>query len=89
MVRLFVIYHDHQHRAILPRSRMADLCMRLYGIWVLCPSSIWRSSHDHHHAHNSKLLGAHIGSFPIMTKQTVSKSHPAANGSFIFSCAIR
>jgi len=74
VVRLFVIYHDQQHRAILPRSRVADLFMRLYGIWVLCPSSIWRSSHDHHHAHNSKLLGAHIGSFPIMTKEQFRKS---------------
>jgi omega-6 fatty acid desaturase (delta-12 desaturase) len=73
MVRLFVIYHDHQHRAILPRSRAAELVMRLYGVWVLCPSSIWRSSHDHHHAHNSKLLGAHIGSFPIMTKEQFRK----------------
>lgn len=50
IVRLFVIYHDQQHRAILPKSRLAELYMRLFGIWVLCPSSIWRSSHDYHHA---------------------------------------
>ena len=69
MVRLFVIYHDQQHRAILPKSRVADIFMRLYGIWALSPSSIWRSSHDHHHAHNSRLRGSHIGSYPIMTKE--------------------
>jgi omega-6 fatty acid desaturase (delta-12 desaturase) len=68
-VRLFVIYHDQQHHAILPQSRMAEVYMRLYGILVLCPSSIWRSSHDYHHAHNSKLRSAHIGSFPIMTSE--------------------
>jgi acyl-lipid omega-6 desaturase (Delta-12 desaturase) len=42
--------------------------MRIFGLLILSPSSIWRSSHNHHHNHNSKLRGAHIGSFPIMTK---------------------
>jgi len=69
MLRMFVIYHDQQHHAILPRSRVAEVLMRIYGIFTLSPSSIWRSSHNHHHNHNSKLRGAHIGSFPIMTKK--------------------
>jgi omega-6 fatty acid desaturase (delta-12 desaturase) len=69
MLRMFVIYHDQQHHAILPRSRVAEVLMRVYGILTLSPSSIWRSSHNHHHNHNSKLRGAHIGSFPIMTKK--------------------
>lgn len=68
MLRMFVIYHDQQHHAILPRSRVAEVLMRIYGIFTLSPSSIWRSSHNHHHNHNSKLRGAHIGSFPIMTR---------------------
>ena len=73
-VRLFVIYHDQQHRAILPKSRLAELYMRLFGMLVLCPSSIWRISHDYHHAHNSKLRSAFIGSFPIMTREQYAKS---------------
>jgi acyl-lipid omega-6 desaturase (Delta-12 desaturase) len=68
LVRLFVIYHDQQHRAILPKSRLAAVFMRLFGICALCPSAVWRSSHDYHHSHNSKLRSAYIGSFPIMTK---------------------
>src|SRR5437867_3152380 len=68
MLRLFVIYHDQQHYAILPRSRLAEKFMKLFGIFALSPSTIWRSSHNHHHTHNSKLRGSHIGSFPIMTK---------------------
>ena len=68
LVRLFVIYHDQQHRAILPKSRLAAIFMRLFGICALCPSAVWRSSHDYHHSHNSKLRSAYIGSFPIMTK---------------------
>ena len=67
LLRLFVIYHDQQHHAILPQSRFAEWLMRIFGILSLSPSSIWRSSHNHHHNHNSKLRGAHIGSFPIMT----------------------
>lgn len=68
ILRCFVIYHDQQHRAILPNSKAAEGLMRLFGIYALSASSVWRSSHNHHHNHNSKLRGSHIGSFPIMTK---------------------
>lgn len=83
-VRLFVIYHDQQHRAILPKSRLAAYYMRLYGMLVLCPSSIWRASHDHHHAHNSKLRGAHIGSYPIMTREQYQKSSRVERFRYLF-----
>jgi omega-6 fatty acid desaturase (delta-12 desaturase) len=79
-----VIYHDQQHRAILPRSGAAEFLMRLYGIWILCPSSIWRSSHDYHHAHNSKLRGSNIGSFPIMTREQYEKSSPKDRFLYLF-----
>ncbi len=69
MVRMFVIYHDFQHHAILHRSVLADIIMSLYGIYVLVPSSIWKRSHDYHHSHNSKLFSASIGSYPIATKE--------------------
>lgn len=83
-VRLFVIFHDQQHRAILPKSRLADFYMRLYGILVLCPSSIWRASHDHHHAHNSQLRGSYIGSYPIMTKEQYRKSSTGTRFRYLF-----
>jgi omega-6 fatty acid desaturase (delta-12 desaturase) len=66
-VRLFVIYHDHQHNAILPKSKLATWFMRLWGIYAMTPSSIWKHSHNHHHNHNSKLRSSHIGSYPVMT----------------------
>src|SRR3984885_13409009 len=74
ILRMFVIYHDQQHKAILPKSRLADGVMRLYGLFTLSPVSIWTSSHNHHHNHNSKLRGSHIGSFPIMTRANYVKS---------------
>jgi omega-6 fatty acid desaturase (delta-12 desaturase) len=74
LVRLFVIYHDQQHRAILPKSKLAEACMKLFGICSLCPSTVWRSTHDDHHAHNCQLRIENIGSFPIMTKEHFQKS---------------
>jgi len=83
-LRLFVIYHDQQHGAILPRSKLAEALMRVFGILILSPGSVWRSSHNHHHNHNSKLRGSHIGSFPIMTKAQYLKSSRADRFRYLF-----
>jgi omega-6 fatty acid desaturase (delta-12 desaturase) len=83
-VRLFTIYHDQQHRAILPKSLLAELYMRVFGILVLCPSNIWRSSHDYHHAHNSKLRSAYIGSYPVMTKEQYCQSPASTRFYYLF-----
>lgn len=74
LVRLFVIYHDHQHNAILAKSRPAAWLMRLWGIYAMTPSSIWKHSHNHHHNHNSKIRSAHIGSYPVMTRERFKRS---------------
>jgi len=84
ILRFFVIYHDQQHHAILPRSKVAGVIMGVFGILSLSPSSIWRSSHNHHHHHNSKLRGSHIGSFPIMTKQQFEISSPGKRFGYLF-----
>ncbi len=69
LVRMFVIYHDHQHSAILHQSKIASFIMKCFGIYILAPSSIWKRSHDFHHKHNSKLHVSDIGSFSTITKQ--------------------
>ena len=84
ILRFFVIYHDQQHHAILSHSRLAERFMRIFGILSLSPSSIWRSSHNHHHKHNSKLRGSHIGSFPIMTRAQFEKSSKARRFNYLF-----
>ena len=76
IVRFFVIYHDHQHKAILDKSPLATVIFTIFGFYVLAPSGIWSRSHDYHHKNNSKLFSASIGSYPIYTKQkfvTLSK----------------
>ena len=84
MLRMFVIYHDQQHHAILPSSRLAEKLMWVYGMLTLSPSSIWRSSHNHHHHHNSKLRGAHIGSYPIMTRDQFEKTPSGRRFKYLF-----
>ena len=83
LLRLFVIYHDQQHHAILARSRFAEGLMRVFGILGLSASSVWRSSHNHHHSHNSKLRGSQIGSFPIMTRRQFEKSAPSEQRKYL------
>ena len=69
LVRMFVLFHDHQHHAILDKSKVADFLMKCFGIYILAPSSIWKRSHDFHHKHNSKLHVTDIGAFPTITKE--------------------
>jgi len=40
-LRLFVIYHDQQHRAILSHSIVAEVFMRIFGVFIL------RESNEH------------------------------------------
>ncbi|MFL5808281.1 MAG: fatty acid desaturase family protein [Flavisolibacter sp.] len=68
LIRMFIIYHDHQHHTILKNSFTAQVLMKAFGLFMLSPASIWKRSHDHHHQHNSKLFSASIGSYPILTK---------------------
>lgn len=68
-VRLFVIYHDYQHRAILQNSTVASLIMKFIGIYLLAPEAIWKRSHEHHHNNNSKLTMSGIGSYPTISKE--------------------
>lgn len=83
MVRMFVIYHDHQHHTILYRNPIANFLFKLYGIFILAPASIWKRSHDYHHNHNCKLFSASIGSYPVMTKQKFLSSSKAEQRGYL------
>ncbi|MEZ2445464.1 fatty acid desaturase [Chitinophaga sp. RCC_12] len=85
IVRMFVIYHDHQHHAILHKSWLAEAIMVTFGVYVLAPSSIWKRSHDYHHKHNSKLFSASIGSYPIITRKKFESITPAERRTYLFS----
>ena len=67
-VRMFIIYHDYLHRAILQRSILAKIVFTIFGYFILAAPSVWKRSHNYHHKHNSKLYTSSIGSFPVVTK---------------------
>ncbi len=76
IVRMFIVYHDYQHNSILRGSKLASFILSVYGHLLLTPPSVWKRSHDHHHKNNSKLFGASIGSFPIMTTTNYAAATP-------------
>ena len=84
IVRMFVIYHDHQHKAILDKSSLATSIFTIFGFYVLAPTGIWSRSHDYHHKHNSKLFSASIGSYPIYTKQKFEKLSKGEKRYYLF-----
>src|SRR6185503_50642 len=44
-VRMFVIYQDYQHRALLQGSAVVRILMNAVGIYLLAPQTIWIRSH--------------------------------------------
>jgi omega-6 fatty acid desaturase (delta-12 desaturase) len=82
-VRLFIIYHDFQHGAILGRSNLASAILRLFGLYSLSPTSFWNRSHDHHHRNTAQIFGTDLGSYPIMTKEAFASASPWRRGLYI------
>ena len=67
IVRMFILYHDHMHGALLRRSRLARAVFATYGVLALTPPRVWRETHNYHHAHNAKIVGSNVGSFAMVT----------------------
>ena len=74
LVRMFVIYHDYLHGAILRGSWLADLTFRTFGVLFLAPPSIWKQSHDHHHHHNGQYFAENMGGVWLMTTDEYAKA---------------
>lgn len=85
LVRLFVIYHDHQHGAILPKSRLGAAIMEGFGVFSVSPTSIWKHSHNHHHHHNCALHDDQIGSFPVLTVREYERLDEAGKRSYLIA----
>lgn len=67
IVRVFCLFHDFQHGAILRQSKLAEFIYFCFGTSILVPPSVWRETHNYHHAHTAKIVGSHIGSYPVVT----------------------
>lgn len=77
IVRLFIVYHDHMHGALLKDSKLAQAILGVYGVLVMAPPRVWRETHNYHHAHTAQIVGSHIGSFPVVTVEMWKKMKPA------------
>lgn len=67
LVRGFILYHDHMHGALLRKSPVARACFAVYGTFLLTPPRVWRQTHNYHHANTARIVGSHIGSYPVAT----------------------
>ena len=65
VVRAFCLFHDVQHGALLRGSRLARAFFWCFGQLILVPATVWRETHNYHHAHTAQLVGSHIGSYPL------------------------
>jgi omega-6 fatty acid desaturase (delta-12 desaturase) len=50
--------------------------MNAFGTLVLTPPSVWRSTHNYHHAHTAKIVGSHIGSYAMLTVDLWRRATP-------------
>ncbi len=76
LVRLFIHFHDFQHRAILRRSKVARAYFWWVGILLMTPERVWCDTHNYHHANTAKIIGSHVGSFMMVTTQMWEKMTP-------------
>ncbi len=76
VVRGFCLFHDFQHGALLRESTVARAIFFVFGELLLVPPSVWRETHNYHHAHNAQLVGSHIGSYAMLTPRMYEALSP-------------
>ncbi len=76
VVRAFCLFHDFQHGALLRGSTAARAFFWCFGQLILVPASVWRETHNYHHAHTAQLVGSHIGSYPMLTPRLYAALPP-------------
>ncbi len=63
LLRVFILYHDHMHGALLRRSRAAAGLFRALGVLLLAPPRWWTDTHNYHHAHTARLGAPPTGTY--------------------------
>lgn len=67
LVRMFILFHDFCHGAIMRKSALGRRYMHFFGMVTMTPQRAWRASHDFHHAHVGRPEFSHVGAFQILT----------------------
>ncbi|MDQ3034848.1 MAG: fatty acid desaturase [Myxococcota bacterium] len=76
IVRGFILYHDFMHNSLLRGSTVGKWIMYAYGVYVLTPPTVWRQTHNYHHAHTAKIVGSHVGSYLMVTTEMWKQMSP-------------
>lgn len=76
IVRTFILFHDHQHGALLKSSVIARSIFWVYGMLIMTPPKVWRETHNYHHANTAKIVGSHVGSYMMVTTNMWAKMTP-------------
>ena len=76
MIRMFIFYHDYLHGAVFRGSTLGHTAMVAVGWHMMSPPNVWKETHDYHHRNNAKMLGASIGSYPIVTTTIWKRMKP-------------
>lgn len=66
-VRIFIFYHDAQHRAIFRESKFHYKLIQFYGYIILCPSKTWIYGHTAHHKNNGSTDHYVAGEYPVIS----------------------
>ncbi|MCA9655022.1 MAG: fatty acid desaturase [Myxococcales bacterium] len=74
--RMFSLYHDHNHGALLPDSKAGRAVMSAIGVLILTPRTVWKETHNFHHWNNGKLEWTSIGSYPVLTVEQLAAATP-------------
>ncbi|MGE0192538.1 MAG: fatty acid desaturase [Planctomycetota bacterium] len=69
MVRAFILVHDRHHGAAFTESRVAKIVLDAYGLLMLTPPRLWRSTHNSHHAHTARTDGDQRGTYTLFTTE--------------------
>ena len=75
--RIFALFHEHNHGALLAGSRPVRWLMSAVGVFLLSPRAVWKETHDFHHWNNGKLEWTSIGSYPVLTAAQLEEAEPA------------
>ncbi len=74
-IRAFIFVHDHEHGALLPKSKLGSAIFYVIGLWLMTPRNIWRASHNTHHATNTNLdKDTTVGGFWLMTAEEYNQA---------------
>jgi acyl-lipid omega-6 desaturase (Delta-12 desaturase) len=85
IVRMFIFYHDYLHGAIFRKDPFGRFAMLCVGMYTLNPPSVWKETHDYHHKNNAKMLGAAIGSYPVVTTRIWRHMKPTQRRWYAFA----